>query len=542
MLHVKNSAARRAGAATAHAAFLSAPATATATSSSGKPFKHASDADEQEHGAQARRENAQVAQRFQLKQLLTALANAEGGGTSMISLFIPPGEQMHRVAHMLNEELATASNIRSRINRLAVEEAIRMCLHRVRLMRTPPPNGMAIFAGQIHSGIVLTPAMAAVLLDGGRSTGEGALDASANSSAASSSASASAAAAAPGAEGNSNENGLTLHRVSFAVEPLKPLTNRVYLCDKRFHVETLLDHLEDRRKFGAVVIDGHGTTLPTASPGCVFDARLHYVRRIAALCVQTFITGDGTALNVNGLILAGAADLKRDLYAQLDQRLVPAVLKLIDTSYGGRAGLNQAMAEAQDVMSGLALQQEMAAVQRFFDQVANDESMVCFGGLDTIRAIEAGAVELVLLHEDLHQARRTLVSSLSRTVHVEIIPEPAPSQPPHPLPRCEPSAIPPPPADGAAPRSGAAERWEVVAVEPLVPLLLNLARVNGAAVTLIPGSSSLGMQFVRGFGGVGGMLRFPIFREDGSHSAAAVDSDVEEDDLIDIDEYESLMN
>ena len=38
-------------------------------------------------------------------------------GTSMISLVIPPKDQVSRIAKMLADEYGTASNIKSRVNR-----------------------------------------------------------------------------------------------------------------------------------------------------------------------------------------------------------------------------------------------------------------------------------------------------------------------------------------------------------------------------------------------------------------------------------------
>lgn len=37
----------------------------------------------------------------------------------MISLIVPPGDQVSKVAKMLNDEAGTASNIKSRVNRLS---------------------------------------------------------------------------------------------------------------------------------------------------------------------------------------------------------------------------------------------------------------------------------------------------------------------------------------------------------------------------------------------------------------------------------------
>lgn len=42
----------------------------------------------------------------------------------MISLIVPPKDQIARVARMLSDEYGTASNIKSRVNRLSVLSAI----------------------------------------------------------------------------------------------------------------------------------------------------------------------------------------------------------------------------------------------------------------------------------------------------------------------------------------------------------------------------------------------------------------------------------
>ena len=58
------------------------------------------------------------------KKILIGLQNARGNGTSMISLILPPREQVSKAVQMLQEEYGTASNIKSRVNRLSVLSAI----------------------------------------------------------------------------------------------------------------------------------------------------------------------------------------------------------------------------------------------------------------------------------------------------------------------------------------------------------------------------------------------------------------------------------
>ena len=51
----------------------------------------------------------------------------------MISLIIPPKDQISRVSKMLAEEYGTAANIKSRVNRLSVLGAITSVQHRIKL-------------------------------------------------------------------------------------------------------------------------------------------------------------------------------------------------------------------------------------------------------------------------------------------------------------------------------------------------------------------------------------------------------------------------
>jgi peptide subunit release factor 1 (eRF1) len=51
----------------------------------------------------------------------------------MISLIIPPKDQISRVSKMLADEFGTASNIKSRVNRLSVLGAITSVQHRLKL-------------------------------------------------------------------------------------------------------------------------------------------------------------------------------------------------------------------------------------------------------------------------------------------------------------------------------------------------------------------------------------------------------------------------
>lgn len=65
------------------------------------------------------------------------------------------------------------------------------------------------------------------------------------------------------------------------------------------------------------------------------EKRHNYVRKVAELATQIFITNDRP--NVAGLVLSGSADFKTELSQSdmFDPRLQAVVLGVVDVSYGG---------------------------------------------------------------------------------------------------------------------------------------------------------------------------------------------------------------
>src|SRR5260221_1684927 len=143
----------------------------------------------------------------------------------------------------------------------------------------------------------------------------------------------------------------------------------LYLCDNKFHTEAWSELLESDQRFGFIVMDGNGSLFGTLSGNTrevihkftvdlpkkhgrggqsalrfsrLRDEKRHnYVRKVAELAVQHFITSDH--VNVSGLVLAGSADFKTELGQSdmFDPRLASKVVKVVDVSYGGENGFNQ---------------------------------------------------------------------------------------------------------------------------------------------------------------------------------------------------------
>ncbi|EJW02210.1 peptide chain release factor eRF/aRF, subunit 1 [Edhazardia aedis USNM 41457] len=308
---------------------------------------------------------------WRLKKLLKKLKDARGNGTSMISLIIPPKDQLSKISKMLTDEYGTASNIKSRVNRLSVLSAITSAQHKLKTYTKTPKNGLAIYVGTILE--------------------------------------------------NDKEK-----KVSVGIEPIKPINTSLYLCDSSFHVSDLLTLFENESKYAFVIIDGHQTLFATLQGNTKailqvlnvdlpkkhgrggqssvrfarlrLERRLIYVKKVAEICGNLFLSE--AIPNIDGLLLAGSSELKHEMREFLDQKLKDKVLKVVDTNYGGENGLNEAIDLCQDVLKEVKFSKEKIVINAFFDEMKNDTGKYCYGYKDTLHCLEMNAIETVVVYEN----------------------------------------------------------------------------------------------------------------------------------------------
>lgn len=401
---------------------------------------------------------------WKIKKLIKSLENARGNGTSMISLIIPPKGQISFIQKMLTDEYGTASNIKSRVNRLSVLSAITSTQSKLKLYTKVPPNGLVIYCGD-------------VLTEEGKEK-----------------------------------------KLNIDFEPFKPINTSLYLCDNKFHTEALSELLESDDRFGFIVMDGNGALFGTLSGNTrevlykftvdlpkkhgrggqsalrfarLRDEKRHnYVRKVAETAVQNFITND--KVNVSGLILAGSADFKNELSRSdlFDNRLVAKIIKIVDVSYGGENGFNQAIELSAETLSNVKFIQEKKLITQYFDEISQDTGKFCYGIDDTLKALDAGACEIIIVYENLAMIRYTLKDSEGN----EVIKHADPSN---------------------SDKSWQLDKFtgtdmEIVNEIPLLEWLAENYKSFGATLEFVTDRSSEGAQFVKGFGGVGALLRYKL--------------------------------
>lgn len=342
-----------------------------------------------------------------------------------------------------------------------------------------------------------------------------------------------------------------VRQVNIDLEPYKPINTSLYLCDNKFHTEALAELLESEAKFGFIVMDGNGSLFGTLSGNTReivhkftvdlpkkhgrggqsalrfarlrMEKRHNYVRKVAELAVQHFITND--QVNVQGLVLAGSADFKTELNQSdmFDPRLNAKVIKVVDVSYGGENGFNQAIELSAESLSNVKFVQEKKLIQRYFDEISQDTGKFCFGIDDTLHGLELGAVETLIVYENLDVTRHTLRDSDGNTVVVHTTNLPA--------------FVTGASKADAGPQTSDKDKEKFIdkktgtqmemAGEPinLLEWFSEKYQEFGANLEFVSNRSQEGSQFVKGFGGIGGLLRYKVDFQQISDALEEVDDD-----------------
>ncbi|KAG9047606.1 Polypeptide release factor (eRF1) in translation termination [Tulasnella sp. UAMH 9824] len=372
-------------------------------------------------------EAEQNIQMWKVKKLIKSLNAARGAGTSMISLIIPPRAQISQIQNMLTQEYGTASNIKSRVNRLSVLAAITSTQQRLKLYNRVPPNGLVLFVGTI-------------LTDEGKEK-----------------------------------------KVSFDFEPHKPINTSLYLCDNKFHTEALEELLESDAKFGFIVMDGNGSLFGTL------------------------------AGNTREVIHKFTVDLPKK---------------------HGRGG-TQAIDLAAESLANVKFVQEKKLIEKYFDEINLDSGKYCFGIDDTLKGLEMGAVETLIVWENLphmryvlrnaaggrrfrdHNVRWKLTHGRWHSLEEIVVYGNKENEKDK---------------EKFMDKSTGQEMEQAAEPQSLLEWFAERYRDFGAKLEFVTNRSQEGSQFVKGFGGIGGILRYKV---DMSNLAGPEEDD---DEFYDTDE------
>lgn len=405
---------------------------------------------------------------FRLKKTLATLANKEGRGTELVTLYVPPGKQISEAMNMLRDEYGTASNIKSTTTRKNVQDAIVKVQQRLKLFKETPENGLVIFCGAIP------------------------------------------------------QNGAGSERIeTYVIVPPEPIHIYLYRCDSRFHTEHIQELLREKETYGILLIDSSDASFATLQ-----GRRLEIIREITSgvpgktraggqsarryerlreMRLQEYFTRIGEHANeiflpienLKGLIIAGPGPTKYDFEKgeHLNYMLKDKIIDIIDTSYVSEQGVKEVVEKAPEIMRKIRYIEEKKIMQQFLYEIGHDTGIATYGEEEVRKALEAGAVRTLLLSEKVDIVRVKVKCSAcgyeeSQTMKGQMITAFEQSLSGKNCPKC------------TAPSLGIAE------TQDLIDYFAQLAEYTNTDVEIISGETEEGQMLKNSFGGIAAILRF----------------------------------
>jgi len=327
-------------------------------------------------------------------------------------------------------------------------------------------------------------------------------------------------------------------KIIVAIEPIYPIKHDLYHCDSRFHVDQLLEQLDEHTRgeaYGFIIVDGAGALFaslqgntPTIlhsfteelpkkhSKGGQSSVRFarnrdiaiqRYLTEVGEKSTKYFIDMKTNLPTVKNIFIAGAANLKDVLFNgnYLDDRVKRIVLQTVTISYGGQVGLRQAIEEVESTLRDVKFVHEQKVVGGFLDLVANADDTTLFGVNHVMAALDMGVVKSLVINEDLSYHRVKLIDKDGEESVVNVTK---------------------PELDKKL-QSGC----NLVDSTPLLEWIVeqyDKKVFSNIVLNIVSDKTSEGSQLKMGFGGIGAVLRFKVEFE-----GTFVDVNYEEEDLSD---------
>ena len=307
-----------------------------------------------------------------LKEIVEKLGKIRGRHTELVTVYIPAGYNLPKVAEQIRNEQSTAQNIKSNAVRKNVMTALERILQHLKLYKQTPKNGVAIFSG------------------------------------------------------NSSEKEGVSDVELWSIEPHEPIKTKLYWCGQDFILDPLKEIFREREIYGLIVLDKSEAEIGLLSgkkleslkhmesivPGKtkaggwsqqryarIREGLLHdFMKKVGVMASAQFKEMN----DLKGIIVGGPGPIKEEFHKGefLSYELKKIVLGVVDTSYSGLPGLREIIERSEDLLEEAAIMREKKILDRFFGEFAKDSGLAVYGLNEVIDSLEAGSTEIVLLSED----------------------------------------------------------------------------------------------------------------------------------------------
>lgn len=315
------------------------------------------------------------AQRYKLKNFIKHLEDFRGRHTELVTVYIPSGYDINKILTHLSQEQGTAGNIKSKSTQKNVIDALEKMIQHLKLFNKTPENGLAAFSGNVSEK-----------------------------------------------EGQSDVQ-------VWSIEPPVPINTRIYRCDKEFHLDILRDLAETKDIYGLVVMDRRDgdigflkgkTIIPTLEthsnvPGKTraggqsaqrFErlregAAKDFYKKIADYMQDQFLENK----DIKGILVGGPGRTKNDLIDgnYINNEIKQKIIAIKDLSYTGEFGLQELVDRCEDALANEDIADEKKVLNEFLTLLGKEPSKVSYGKNQVMELVKQGAVDTLLLSEELDE-------------------------------------------------------------------------------------------------------------------------------------------
>lgn len=309
----------------------------------------------------------------EFEETVALLEKIRGRHTELITVYVPVDFSLNAVAKQLETEKGTASNIKSKNTRKAVVDSLERITRELKLHKETPPNGMAIFCGNVSE-----------------------------------------------TEGQ-EDIGL------WVIEPPYPLRVRMYRCDQTFVTEPLKEMLQAKEVYGLVVMDRKEATIglldgkqitvlrkmTSGVPGKVRaggqssqrferiteNLAKEFFRRVSAAMKECFFDNK----KLKGILIGGPVPTKEEFLkeGELVTVLKDKVLAVKDLGNTDESGLEDLVNLSHDILAEQGIIHEKKALEEFFFTLGKEPDKAAYKEADVKKALEYGAVRKIILSKKL---------------------------------------------------------------------------------------------------------------------------------------------
>ncbi len=321
-------------------------------------------------------------QKYDLKRKIEEIKSCRGRHTELISLYVPPNKQIFDVVAYLRNEYSQSQNIKSKTTMKNVISAIESIMSRLKNFKELPENGIVFFVGHKSIGADKT------------------------------------------------------EMVTYIIEPLQPITIFLYRCDSMFYLKPLEEMLVEKEIYGLLLLDRRECTIGILrgdkvellkymtsqvpgkhGRGGQSQRRFERLTEIAAhewfvKCGETASEIFKQEKNIKGIFIGGPGPTKHYFIDEsyLHYEIQDKIIDTFDTGYTDEYGLRELINAASETMTSLKISFEKKLMKRFLKEVTKTEgSLAAYGESEIRKALEMGAIDTILISENLRKYRVKLV-------------------------------------------------------------------------------------------------------------------------------------